>query len=195
MILHTAFLSVSNILRPYDGDETFKKSRKKLSDACRAYGIEGWENIDKPGIAEAIGQGRWREYGQPAVFDYCEEDVRCSTKLLRAQLAGYRHYAPVDPQLVMRWSEYSAKTVAQIQARGMPIDMPLWNLVQENKMTIARALVARLDPSQGQGTIRSILRTVNGAPGHSSIGSALSASRLGPGWIPARCKSTAMRSV
>ena len=97
--LHTAHLSVSNILRPYDGDETFKKSRKKLSDACRAYNIPGWEGIDKPGIAEVIGQGRWREYGQPAVFDYCEEDVRCSTKLLRAQLAGYRHYAPVDPQL------------------------------------------------------------------------------------------------
>ena len=148
--LHTAFLSVSNILRPRgDDDDNFKKPRKRLSDACCSYGIKGWEGIDKPHIAEAIGQGRWREYGQPAVFAYCEEDVSNSTELFRAQLAGYGHYAPVDPQLVMRWSEYSAKSVARVQAAGMPIDMPLWNLVQENKWTIARALIARLDPSQG----------------------------------------------
>jgi hypothetical protein len=147
--LHTAFLSVCNILLPYNPDEVRKKQRKRLSDACRAYGLEGWERIDKPGIAEAIGQGRWREYGQAAVFDYCEEDVRNSTELLRRQLSGYEQRAPVDPQRVMRWSEYSAKTVALIQARGMPIDMPLWDLVQQNKAAVIGALIARFDPSQG----------------------------------------------
>ena len=147
--LHTAYLSVSNILLPYDPDEVRKKPRKNLAAACCAYGIEGWEQIDKPGIAKAIGEGRWREYGQPAVFDYCEEDVRNSAELLRRQLLGYRNYAPIDPQRVMYWSEYSAKTVARIQARGMPIDMPLWNLIQENKTAVIRALIARFDPSQG----------------------------------------------
>ena len=115
--LHTAYLSVSNILLPYDPDEVRKKPRKNLAAACCAYGIEGWEKIDKPGIAKAIGEGRWREYGQPAVFDYCEEDVRNSAELLRRQLLGYRNYAPIDPQRVMYWSEYSAKTVARIQAK------------------------------------------------------------------------------
>ena len=43
-------------------------------------------------MAKAIGEGRWREYGQPAVFEYCEEDVRNSAELLRRQLAGHRHY-------------------------------------------------------------------------------------------------------
>ena len=147
--LHTAYLSVSNILLPYAPDELRKKPRKNLAAACCAYGIEGWENIDKPGIAAAIGEGRWREYGQPAVFDYCEEDVRASAEQLRRQLLGYRNYAPIDPQRVMYWSEYSAKTVARIQARGMPIDMPLWNLIQENKTAVIRALIARFDPSQG----------------------------------------------
>ena len=90
--LHTAYLSVSNILLPYNPDETRIKQRKGLSYACCAYGIEGWEKIDKPEMAKAIGEGRWREYGQPAVFDYCEEDVRNSAELLRRQLAGYRHY-------------------------------------------------------------------------------------------------------
>ena len=147
--LHTAYLSVSNILLPYNPDEKRIKQRKGLSYACCAYGIEGWEKIDKPEMARAIGEGRWREYGQPAVFDYCEEDVRNSAELLRRQLSGHRHFAPIDPQLVMDWSEYSAKTVARIQARGMPIDMPLWNLVQENKWAVIAALIARFDPSQG----------------------------------------------
>ena len=74
--LHTAYLAASNILLPHNPDEVRKRQRKGLSDACRAYGIEGWEHIDKPAIAKAIGEGRWREYGQEAVFGYCEEDVK-----------------------------------------------------------------------------------------------------------------------
>jgi DNA polymerase I len=81
---HTAYLATSNLLLPYDPDEERKREPKRLSDACRAYGIHGWENVDKKEIAKAIGEGRWREYGQEAVFSYCEEDVRKSTELLRA---------------------------------------------------------------------------------------------------------------
>jgi hypothetical protein len=36
------------------------KPRKRLSDACRAYGLDGWEGIDKEDIAKAIGDGTWR---------------------------------------------------------------------------------------------------------------------------------------
>jgi hypothetical protein len=147
--LHTAYLAVSNILLPYDPNTKRIKQRKGLSYACCAYGIGGWEQIDKPEMAEAIGEGRWREYGQPAVLQYCEEDVRNSAELLRRQLAGHRDFAPIDPQRVMGWSNYSAKTVARIQAKGMPIDMPLWNLGQENKRAVMAALIARFDPSQG----------------------------------------------
>ena len=39
--LHTAYLAASNILLPHDPDEKRKKPRKRLADACRAYGIEG----------------------------------------------------------------------------------------------------------------------------------------------------------
>jgi hypothetical protein len=147
--LHTAYLATSNVLLPYSPDETRKKERKSLSHACRAYGIEGWENIDKPEMAKAIGEGRWREYGQAAVFEYCEEDVRKSCELLRAQLTGYVRRAPIDAQLVMYWSNYSAKTVARIQVKGMPIDMPVWHLVRENEAAVIAALIRRFDPSQG----------------------------------------------
>jgi hypothetical protein len=117
---HTAYLAASNILLPYSPDERRKKLRKRLSDACRAYGIEGWEHIDKQVIAEAIGEGRWRDYGREAVFDYCEEDVRMSVRLLRRQLQPHydqRRPAPLpatDVERVIWWSEYSAKAVALI---------------------------------------------------------------------------------
>jgi hypothetical protein len=58
---HTAYLAASNLLLPYNPDEKRSKPRKRLSDACRSYGIEGWERIDKETISEAIGDGTWRE--------------------------------------------------------------------------------------------------------------------------------------
>jgi len=149
--LHTAYLAASNILLPYDPDEKTKrkKPRKRLSDACRSYGIEGWERIDKEAIAKAIGEGRWREYGQEAVFDYCEEDVRMSVKLLRRLLLGNAQLPAADVARVLHWSNYSAKSIALIQARGIPIDTTLWNLVQENKAAVIRELLRQFDPSHG----------------------------------------------
>src|SRR5262245_21399508 len=55
--LHTAYLAASNILRPYNPDETYRRPSKRLPDACRAYRIEGWENINKESISEDIGKG------------------------------------------------------------------------------------------------------------------------------------------
>ena len=147
--LHTAYLAASNVLLPYNPDELRKKPRKRLPDACRAYGIEGWERIDKESIARDIGEGRWRDHGQEAVFDYCEEDVKKSVELLRAQLNGRPRLLPADAPRVLHWSNYSAKAVALIQVRGMPIDMALWNLVQENKAAVVGALLQQFDPSYG----------------------------------------------
>jgi DNA polymerase I len=151
--LHTAYLAASNILRPYNPSEVRKRERKRLSDACRAYGIEGWENIDKPAIAKAIAEGRWREYGKETCLEYNEEDVKASTKLFTKQLRPYQFgrilLPAADVPRVLHWSNYSAKAVARIQARGMPIDMPLWNLVQENKQAVIGELLRQFDPSYG----------------------------------------------
>jgi hypothetical protein len=146
---HTAYQATTNLLLPHNPDEIRKKPRKRLSDACRTYGIEGWGSIDKPQIAEDIGESRWQLHGQPTVFDYCEEDVRNSAELLRRQISGYGSRPPIDTDRVIHWSTYSARAVAQIQARGMPIDVPLWNLVQENKSEVVTALLQRFDPSWG----------------------------------------------
>ena len=147
--LHTAYLAASNVLLPYNPDEVRNKTRKRLSDACRAYGIEGWERIDKDTIAKDIGDGRWRNYGREQVFAYCEEDVRMSVLLLRAQLQGRPRLLPTDVERVLHWSNYAAKSVALIQARGMPIDMVLWNLIQENRAAVIGELLRQFDPSYG----------------------------------------------
>ena len=149
--LHTAYLAATNVLLPYNPNEVRKRQRKRLPDACRAYNIDGWERIDKETMAKDIGEGRWRIYGREAVFDYCEEDVRASTLLLARQLRKHNGLPPADVGRVLHWSNYSAKAVAKIQARGMPIDMPLWGLVQENKAAVINALLRRFDPSNGGG--------------------------------------------
>jgi len=145
--LHTAYLASSNVLLPYEPDVKRVKQRKRLSDACRAYDIEGWENIDKAQIAKDIGEGRWRDYGQTVVFDYCEEDVDKSAELLRRQIRGSNRFPRVDTDRVIFWSEYSAKAVARIQAKGIPIDMYIWDLIQEYRYAIIDALRRRFDPS------------------------------------------------
>jgi hypothetical protein len=147
--LHTAYLAASNILLPHDPDEVRKKPRKRLPDVCRAYDIAGWEQIDKEVIARDIGEGRWRDYSQEAVCDYCAEDVRASTLLLCAQLCGHPGLPAANVERVLHWSNYSAKAIAQIQARGMPIDKALWDLVQENKAAVIGELLRQFDPSYG----------------------------------------------
>jgi hypothetical protein len=145
--LHTAYLAASNILRPFN-EEKQKNQGKNLQAACRAYGIEGWERFDKSTIAADIGNGDWHKWGREAVFDYCEEDVRRTTELARAMLRGNNSLEPIDVPRTLHWSNYSAKAVARVQARGMRIDMDAWNLVQENKAAVIAELIRRFDPSQ-----------------------------------------------
>jgi hypothetical protein len=148
--LHTAYLAASNILSPHEPDVLRKKQKKGLSEASRAYSIEGWKGIDKDAIAKAIGTGTWRgRYSPEDVVNYCTEDVRVETLLLRAQLRGNDWLAPADTGRIIYWSNYSGKCTALIQARGMPIDVVLWNLVQENKAAVIRELLRRFDPSHG----------------------------------------------
>ena len=148
--LHTAYLAASNILLPHDPDEVRKKPRKRLSDACRAYGIAGWEQIDKEAIARDIGEGRWRDYGQEAVFDYCEEDVR--------EFGAVAARAIVRPCRFARQSTSSACCIGQITAprrwrrsrhAACRSTWRLWNLVQENKAAVIGKLLRQFDPSYG----------------------------------------------
>ena len=92
---HTAYLAASNVLLPYNPDEVRKRQEKGLAAACKAYGIEGWENIDKKAIAKAIGEGRWREFGYDKCLGYCGEDVkRTEGRIINKQLRGWGQFHP-----------------------------------------------------------------------------------------------------
>ena len=127
-----------------------QEAAQALADACRAYGIEGWENIDKPEMAKAIGEGRWREYGREACCNYCEEDVRNSAELLRRQLTGL-------PQLCARRSRSASCTGATTAPRPSPgfrraacrstCRCGIW--CRRTRRAVIGALIARFDPSQG----------------------------------------------
>ena len=126
--------------------------RKRLPDACRAYGLAGWEQVDKDAISKDIGEGRWEKYGKDAVMAYCEEDVRMEVRLLHAQLRGHFHLRDADVARVIFWSEYSAKCVT-IASQGMYIDMPLWDATQENKAAVITELLPQLDPSHAPSAL------------------------------------------
>jgi hypothetical protein len=156
--LHTAFLAADNMLPPtrFNDEEERKRDPKNLETACAKYACGAdWGEIDKRQIAKDIGEGNWHKYGKEGVLDYCEFDVANEVKLFRAMLREHRnaHGALIFPAAnvpdVLRWSEYSAKCCALIQARGMLIDMPMWNEVQEQSFAVTSALVRKFDPSQG----------------------------------------------
>jgi hypothetical protein len=112
------------------------------------------ERIDKEAIAEAIGNDTWRDrYTPQEIVDYCEEDVRKSVQLLRAQLRDHCDYRgrillpAADTDRVLHWSNYSAKAIALIQARGMPIDTALWNSAQASALGRTRERHTRITPS------------------------------------------------
>ena len=128
-----------------------KKPRKRLSDACRAYGIEGWERIDKDGNRQGHRRGplaRIRPRSRLRLLRRGRAHVGAAAA--RSSYAAIAALLPAaDVARVLHWSNYSAKAIALIQARGMPIDMPLWNLVQENKPAVIGELLRQFDPSHG----------------------------------------------
>jgi DNA polymerase-1 len=148
---HTAYLAASNLLLPSDDDD-YKKPSKSLEAACRAYGLEGWMHLaaTKKELAAAIGNGTWQgRFNREDIVSYCNEDVRMSVLLLREQLRSRPWLPAADVERILWWSEYFAKVVAQIQARGIPIDIELWNLAQENRKLVIQEQLRQFDPSFG----------------------------------------------
>ena len=151
---HTSYLAASNMLLPYEPDKERRAARKKLlggkslEDACKAYGLHGWAGINKKAIREAIGNGTWRgRYSPEEIARYGDEDVRMEVELLRMQLRPYASLPAADVPRQLWWSGYSSKAVALVQAKGMPIDVSLWNLLLENRQAVIDALRQQYDPS------------------------------------------------
>jgi DNA polymerase I len=93
----------------------------------------------------------WRgDFGSTPPFDIGPDALFVAYSAWAEMTCGGRILLPAaDVPRVLHWSNYSAKAVALIQARGMPIDVPLWNLVQENKLAVIEELRRQFDPSYG----------------------------------------------
>ena len=148
--LHTAYLSVSNILLPYNPDEKRIKQRKGLSDACRAYGIEGWETDRQTGNGQGDRRGplaRIRSTGSVAILRGGRSQFG------RAVAASARRLRALSRRSIPSSSCAGANTAPRPSPEFRPgacrSTWPLWNLVQENKSAVIGALIARFDPSQG----------------------------------------------
>jgi hypothetical protein len=146
---HIAYLAATNVLSPYDPDAERLKEDKSFEAACEAYKLHGWHNMDKDAIRTSIGDGTWvYKYMPQQIMDYCEEDAGMGAELLRKQLVDFLDLPRVDNiDLLLRWSNYGAKCVAQVQTRGMNIDTYLWHLVQENLRAVIKRLLEKIDPS------------------------------------------------
>ena len=146
--LHTAYLAASNFLLPYEPTRC-GRSRQAPADACRAYGIEGWERYRQRDDQRGHRRRHLARVGtaRKKIFNYCEEDVRKAVQLLRAQL--------LDPAAAGRHRPRAALVELQRQGdRAHPgarhADRhALWNLVQENKAAVVGELIRQFDPSHG----------------------------------------------
>ena len=148
---HTAYLAASNVLLPYEPDEMRKQAAQAACPTPAApTASRAGSDIDKEAIAEDIGEGRWREVRPRAGLRLLRRRrAHVGAAAARAIARPRPRLSPADAERVLHWSNYSAKAIALIQARGMPIDMPLWNLVQENKAAVIGELLRRFDPSYG----------------------------------------------
>ena len=153
--LHTAYLAASNMLLPHNPDEEAQASR---ANACPTLAAPTASTAGRTStrrtIAKDIGEGRWREYGtrgRVRLLRRGRAQVGAAAARAVARLRRAAVMLPAaDVERVLHWSNYSAKTIAQIQARGCRSTCALWNLVQENKAAVIGELLrqVRSEPRQ-----------------------------------------------
>ena len=149
--LHTAYLAASNILLPYDPDEV----RRSRASACpmpvaptaSKVGSASTRTRSPRTSATGCGASTVKERVFRLLRGRREEIGRAAARHARRRATQFANRQMFEH--VLHWSNYSAKAIAQIQAKGMPIDMKLWNLIQENKAAVVGALLRRFDPSHG----------------------------------------------
>ena len=115
-----------------------------LLAAMQYFGIAGAiESYEKEYMRDLIlSQGPWSEEQCLAIIDYCESDVLALVKLLPAMLPN------IDlPRAILR-GEYM-RSVAHIEANGVPIDHELFRKLQFQWEDIKTELIQKVDKQFG----------------------------------------------
>jgi DNA polymerase I len=114
-----------------------------LLGALAWYGLSGIAGEEKDAMRELVlSGGPWDANQRHAILDYCESDVVALAKLLPAMAAS------IDlPRALLRGR--SMKAAARIEAVGVPIDLPMLNLLRMRWDAIQVGLIASVDADYG----------------------------------------------
>jgi DNA polymerase I-like protein with 3'-5' exonuclease and polymerase domains len=134
----------TNGLRPTAVD----KKLRKLSDALDYFKLDGLLAVGKREMQEALGGGAWKEkYSKEEILDYCASDVVATIKLWEAMQPLITKTPQSTAQAL--WRGQYAVAVADIQHRGIPIDMGMRDQFLETWDIIKEDLIKETDADYG----------------------------------------------
>jgi DNA polymerase I len=124
-----------------------------LLGALSRHGIPGITSDEKNTMRDLVLRGEpWTETERCNILDYCATDVDCLGPLLERMLPGVRRTRQGLGQALLR-GRYAA-AVARMEHTGIPIDVPLLDMLRRHWGDIKLGLVADIDKDYGvyQGT-------------------------------------------
>jgi DNA polymerase I len=124
-----------------------------LLGALSRHGIPGITSDEKNTMRDLVLRGEpWTETERCNILDYCATDVDCLGPLLERMLPGIRRTRQGLGQALLR-GRYAA-AVARMEHTGIPIDVPLLDMLRRHWGDIKLGLVADIDKDYGvyQGT-------------------------------------------
>ena len=116
---------------------------KGLIGALTYFGVDSIGALQKETMRDLIlSGGPWSNDDREAILDYCQSDVNALVLLLEKM-------APkLDLERALLRGQYMA-AAAKIENHGIPIDMKLFNRLQENWELIKTQLIQKVDVNYG----------------------------------------------
>ena len=113
---------------------------RSLLASLEFFGIKARDSLDKHTMRDLIiAGGPWSEGQKSAILRYCRDDVLDLGPLLRAVLGRATGGTSWLPQALLRGRFMAA--VADMEHRGIPIDMDLWSRLTRHWGALRRAVV------------------------------------------------------
>lgn len=120
-----------------------------LLTALRWCGLEAISYEDKVVMRNlAIRGGPYSPEEHKALLEYCESDVTALPLLLRKIEYGVGKHPGMDLEAALIRGSY-VKTVAQMEFRGIPLDVEAWNEIKSNWSLVEASLVSEIDQNYG----------------------------------------------
>ena len=114
-----------------------------LLGAMTYLGLDGLSTVEKDDMRElAMRGGPYTDSEKKALLDYCESDVNALEKLLPCMLPH------IDSPRALHRGRYM-KAVACMEITGIPIDVPVMNILQSSWESIKSQLIQQVDAEYG----------------------------------------------